>query len=342
MKTGIIISNIGSPKTTKISDVRKYLAEFLMDASVLDIPFLKRLFVVYCFILPFRPKRSAEAYKSIWLKNGSPLVVYTQELVDKLKTKLKNPIEVGMRYQDPSLLNAIDKLVAENSDLKEILLCPMFPQYAMSTTEGIINYAKAYIQKKHPSISMSNLNPFYSDPDYIDVLSESLKPYLKEDYDHILLSYHGLPVRHLIKTDPSGMTCAKINDCCKNGSPEVHSKCYKAQTVKTSELLMKKAGVPDEKWSLSYQSRLGRDPWIEPATDTSLEKLAKQGIKKLLVICPAFITDCLETLEEIEIEGKEIFLEHGGDTFTYIPCLNSGDKWVDYLSRKINKSLKND
>lgn len=338
MSTGIIIANIGSPKSTSVSDVRQYLREFLMDKSVLDVPFLVRALVVYGFILPFRPKRSAEAYSSIWLENGSPLVVYTEELVIKLETKLINPIKTGMRYQDPSIPNAVDELIAENPDLNKILLCPMFPHNAMSTNEGIITYTKNYIKKKYPQLAFSYLPPFYQDEGYINALENSLKDYLK-DYDHILFSYHGLPVRHLKKSDPSKQTCYQMANCCQNGSPEVHSKCYKAQTLKTTELLIEKANIPNHKWSVSYQSRLGRDEWVEPPTDDILKELALKGVKKLLVMCPAFVSDCLETLEEIAIEGKEIFLENGGEKFTYVPCLNSNDDWVDYLSESIKKNL---
>jgi len=309
-----------------------------MDANVLDVPFLLRAFIVYVFILPFRPRKSAEAYKSIWLDNGSPLVVYTEDLTRKLKTKLNNPIKTGMRYQDPSLLGEIDTMIKENPELDSILLCPMFPHNAMSTNEGLIGYTQTYMNKKHPKVQFKTLAPFYKEPDYIDALHQSLLPYLN-DYDHILFSYHGLPVRHLKKTDPSKATCYQIDNCCKNGSPEVHAKCYKAQTLKTTELLAEKAKIPSDKYSIAYQSRLGKDEWIRPATDTTLEDLAKQGVKKLLVICPAFVTDCLETLEEIAIEGKETFLEHGGETFTYVPCLNSNDDWVEFLAKEIQKKV---
>ncbi len=341
MSTGIILSNIGSPDSTKVSDVRRYLAQFLMDPRVIDLPFLLRALIVYCFVLPLRPRKSAEAYKSVWLDNGSPLVVYTQDLANKLEDKVDAPIELGMRYQNPSIKLAVSNLIAKKPDLDTIVLAPMFPHYAMSTTESIVVYTQKYLKKYHPTIKLKILYSYYNDPQYIDALHKSMHSYLN-DYDHILFSYHGVPVRHLKKTDPTCYTCYKIDDCCHKGGPEAHTTCYKAQTVKTTELLVKKSGIPDDKWSIAYQSRLGKDPWIEPATDDTLEHLAKNGVKKLLVMCPAFVTDCLETLEEIAMEGKEEFMENGGESFTYIPCLNSQDPWVHYLSNKLNTLISHD
>ncbi|MDZ8118930.1 ferrochelatase [Pontiella agarivorans] len=312
MKRGFLLMNTGSPDDTSEEALRVYLKEFLMDPYVIDLPFPLRYALVHWLILPKRPAESAEAYKAIWTENGSPLVHYCSTLARGLNKKLQEPLEVCMAYRNPSVASAIDKLLAQG--VEEIGLLPMFPHYAMATTGGCTALVKKVLKGR---AKLRVAPPFYNIPELIDPIAESLKD-VKE---HILFSYHGLPVRHLKKTDPTGSHCMQSADCCRTASP-AHATCYRHQCFETTRLVVEKAGLEKDRYSISFQSRLGRDPWLEPYTDKVLEELPKKGIKELAVICPAFFCDCLETLEEIQIRGQETFKKAGGESFRMIPCLN--------------------
>jgi len=332
----IILMNLGSPDSTKVQDVKKYLTEFLTDKRVIDSPYLIRSLVVKGLIVPFRAAKSAEAYHSVWTKDGSPLIVITKQLQKKLQEKLDEPVEISMRYGNPSSEHALDKLHTQNPNLQEVVLLPLYPHYAMSSYETAVEDIKTIHQKKQYTSRLVTIKPFYNNELYIDALAESIRPYLTNDFDKILFSYHGIPERHVKKADITGRHCLQVKDCCQVDSP-AHPYCYRHQTFATTALVVKKLNIPAEKFEQSFQSRLGRDPWLRPFTDIRLTELPGEGVKKLLVVCPAFVSDCLETLEEIAIRGKENFFEAGGESFTAIPCLNTHPLWVSAIASWIKQ-----
>jgi protoporphyrin/coproporphyrin ferrochelatase len=331
-KRALLLMNLGSPDSTSVKDVRRYLNEFLMDGRVIDIPYLVRSLLVRGIIVPFRAPKSAEAYRSIWTDEGSPLIVLTKQLQEAVQQKIKEPVAIAMRYGNPSPRQAYDQLLKEHPGLEEVVLLPLYPHYAMSSYETAVEYAKEQHQKGNYSFKLSIIPPFYDDADYIDALAQSMQPYTEQEYDHILFSYHGIPQRHIRKSDTTGCHCLQVSNCCETAS-SAHATCYRHQLVVTTRLVAEKLGIPKEKYSISFQSRLGKG-WLEPFTDKRLEAMPGEGIKKLLIACPAFISDCLETIEEIGEEGKETFMHAGGESFTLIPCLNTHPAWVRTVIRQ--------
>lgn len=251
----------------------------------------------------------------------------TKQLQMAVQNDMEIPVEIAMRYGNPHPQVAYDNLLKQNPDLKEVVLLPLYPHYAMSSYETAVEYAQEIYKKKKYKFKLSVVPPFYDEPDYINALTESMRPYLQQDYDYVLFSYHGLPERHMRKADPTGAHCMKVNDCCHVKSP-AHKYCYRHQITVTTELVAEKLGLPREKWGISFQSRLGREEWLKPYTAGLLETLPAEGKKRLLIVCPAFVSDCLETLEEIAVEGKHSFLNSGGESFIMIPCLNIHPLWV--------------
>jgi protoporphyrin/coproporphyrin ferrochelatase len=332
----ILLVNLGSPNSTSVTDVRAYLGEFLMDGRVLDAPWPIRWGIVHLSILPKRPARSAEAYEKIWTSAGSPLVVTSQKVQAALQERLTVPVELAMRYQNPSILNAIGRLHAEG--VEELLLIPLFPHYAMSSYETAVERVKDVIAEIAPGMTLAVLPPYYDDPDYIQALVASASDYLGQGYDQLLFSFHGIPERHLRKSDPTQCHCLATKDCCSKESPAQQT-CYRSQCFKTAQAFVKAARVPVSHYSVAFQSRLGRDPWLKPYTDHILESMGKARIKKLLVICPAFVSDCLETLEEIGLRGRETFRAAGGGELTLIPCLNDHPRWLETLEKMANHWL---
>lgn len=326
-KKGVILTNLGSPDSNELRDVRKYLNEFLMDERVIDMPYIKRLLLVRGIIVPFRTPKSAEAYRTIWTNEGSPLIVISKQLQAAVQKQLDIPVELCMRYGNPTPKAAYDKLLAANPDLEEVIVLPLYPHYAMSSFETAVESMKAEHKKHNYNFKLNFIGPYYNNPGYINALAESIKPYLQRDYDQILFSYHGIPGRHLQKTDPTKSHCLKVNDCCNTASA-AHGFCYRHQVFETTKLVTEKLGIPRSKFGLSFQSRLGKG-WLEPFTDIRLAELPKEGVKKLLILCPAFVSDCLETLEEIAMRGKETFMEAGGEEYEMIPCMNTQQPWVD-------------
>jgi ferrochelatase len=336
MKKAIVLMNLGSPDSTEVKDVKRYLDEFLMDERVIDKPWLLRALLVKGIIVPFRAPKSAEAYKSIWTEKGSPLIVISKQQEQALKKEVDEDVAIAMRYGSPSPKEAYDKLVAINPDLEEVIAISLYPHYAMSSFETAVEYAKEQHKKGGYQFKLTFIKPFYNEEAYLTALSESIKPYLEQEYDQILFSYHGIPERHVIKCDPTGSHCLKVANCCEVPS-EAHDYCYRHQCWTTTKEMVARLGIPEGKWGFSFQSRLGRDPWLQPYTAKRLEELPGEGVKKLLVVCPAFVSDCLETLEEIAEEGKESFLHAGGETFEQIPCLNVHPMWISTMAKWIRE-----
>ena len=331
-KKGVLLVNLGSPDSTSVEDVRKYLRQFLMDGRVIDVSYPLRFFIVNCCILPFRPKESAEAYKSVWLPEGSPLVVTSRKQQELLQERLDVPVELAMRYQNPSIEYAVERLAEKG--VEELVVIPLFPHYAMSSYESAAERVKVVLEKNAPQIAATFVPAFYDDPDYVDALVAKSAEYLEKDHDYLLFSYHGLPEKHLRKSDPTGEHCLAAPDCCLGNHP-AHEFCYRAQAFKTVRAFVEKAEIPEEKYSVAFQSRLGKEPWLQPYTDVVIRELAEKGVKNLLVICPAFVSDCLETIEEIGMRAKEDFEEAGGEELTLIPCLNEHPKWIDTLEKMV-------
>lgn len=326
---GLIIINLGSPDSYEVKDVRRYLNEFLMDEKVIDIPPLIRKILVKGIIVPFRAPKSANAYKSVWTPKGSPLKVITEDFANKIKSKVAMPVAVAMRYGNPTPFEAVKELEKQTGKLDEILIAPMYPHYAMSSYETALEHTINQIKALRNDVKLRILKPFYNEPAYIASLADSIKTYLnQQDFDGFLFSYHGLPVRHLKKSDSTNNHCYNSNSCCEIKSLAWNT-CYKHQVKVTTQLVAEKLNLDPQKVTVSFQSRLGSDKWIQPFTDKELEELPRRGVKKLMVICPAFVADCLETLEEMDDRGKESFMQSGGEVFVRVPCLNVSTEWVD-------------
>ncbi len=339
VKRGIILMNLGSPDSTAVKDVRKYLMDFLMDARVIDSPYFFRSLLVGGIIVPFRAPKSAEAYKSIWTKDGSPLIVLTKQLQQALQAQVSEPVEVAMRYGNPTMKVAYENLLKREPGLEEVIAIPMYPHYAMSSYETAVEFAKEVHEKNNYKFKLTIVKPYFDEEHYINALAESIRPYLNDEFDQLLLSFHGVPENHVQSSDTTGKHCLKMYDCCAVKSP-AHKYCYRHQCYITAQLVAAKLGLPKEKFTYSFQSRLGRAEWLKPYTAVRFEELPTEGVKKLLVACPAFISDCLETLEEIAEEGKETFMHAGGESFTMIPCLNTHPMWVKTLEFYID-TIKN-
>ena len=328
--------NLGSPDSTEVKDVRRYLDEFLMDGRVIDTPLLLRALLVKAIIVPFRAPKSAVAYRSVWTKDGSPLIAISKQLQRALQEQVDEPVALAMRYGNPTPWATFDELLQQAPDLEEVVLVPLYPHYAMSSYETAVEYAKKiHRQRKYP-FKLTIIEPFYDEPAYLDALIDSVKPYLEQEYDHIVFSYHGIPERHVQKSDITGQHCLKSADCCTVDS-EAHKTCYRHQCIVTTNRVAKALNIPVSKYSFSFQSRLGRDEWLKPYTAIRLAEMPKEGIKKLLILCPAFVSDCLETLEEMGEEGRDIFLHAGGESFTLIPCLNVHPLWIKAVMTMVEK-----
>jgi ferrochelatase len=322
--------NLGSPDSTEVNELRKYLNEFLTDKRVIDSWFVRTI-LVKNIIVPKRAPESAKAYQTIWTEKGSPLVQYTKELAEKLEFQLQEPVAIAMRYGNPGIELAYESLIKRMPGMEEVIAIPLYPHYAMSSYETAVEQARQVYRKKKYGFNVKFNPPFYRQPLYIHAMAESIRPYLHNQFDHLLFSFHGIPEKHLKKTDPSQQHCLQSANCCSVSSV-AHSTCYRHQCLETMYLVAQELGMPHDKFSFSFQSRLGRQPWLKPYTDFRFQEMPGEGIKKLLVVCPAFVSDCLETLEEIEIRGKESFIASGGTQFSMIPCLNTQQLWVEALA----------
>lgn len=327
----LLLANLGSPASTSVADVRSYLNQFLMDPFVIDLPWPVRRLLV-SLILIKRPAQSAHAYQSIWWPQGSPLVEISRQLTEAIRPMWSHgPVELAMRYGQPSLESVLRKLAGQG--ITRVTFAPLYPQFADSTTATALVEAQRVIAGWQLPIKLDVLQPFFAESAYLDALAESAKPYLQQDFDHLLMSYHGLPERHLHKADPTGQHCLKTTDCCQRAEGQVLESCYRAQCYSVSNGFAERAGLRPEQWSVAFQSRLGRAKWIEPYTEARLAELAAQGVKKLLVMCPAFVADCIETLEEIGIRGREQFIAAGGQDLQLVPCLNAQPHWAAALAK---------
>ena len=324
---GILLINLGSPKDLELESIKEYLKEFLSDDLVIDYPKLLQQILVNWIIIPTRYKNTREAYSEIWTKNGSPLINDTRILGEKVSLKSDTPVEVSMRYQFPSIKEGLVNL--KKKGCSEIFVVPLYPHYAMSTVLTTENEVKRIENELELDLKLNFIGAFYNEQEYISSLSKVIRNNRHEESDFLLFSYHGIPNRHLVKTDPTKSHCLQVKNCC-----DVESKakpfCYKAQVIETSKLCAERLELKENEWGISFQSRIGPG-WIQPFTDKELVRLAEEGIKNLDVVCPAFVTDNLETLEEMNIRGRETFLEAGGQSFNYIPCLNDEESWVDFL-----------
>jgi len=335
---GVLIINLGSPDSTSESDIKKYLEEFLMDECVLDMPYWKRFLIVKGIILNTRPKKTAKAYKKIWKSGDAPLIDISKKFIKKLQAFLDVPLALAMRYGSMDIKSGMQDLL--DSGVDNILVMPLYPQFAMSSYETVIKKVKEVRNASFNDVQLDFFPVFYNEEHYIDAMVKNIKKGLTNfDYDHILFSYHGLPERHILKADPTKSHCKLDGSCCKTPSI-AHDTCYRHQCFETTNLIVDKLGIGKDKYSISFQSRLLKDPWLKPYTDKVLAELPVQRKKKLAIIAPAFVTDCLETLEEIAIEGKKTFLEAGGEEFRYIPCLNDDTDWVDVVKNWINNWVK--
>lgn len=324
---GVLLLNVGSPDEPETPAVRRYLREFLSDPRVIDIPAWKRWLLLNLFILPFRPKKSAEAYRAIWETGGSPLITISEAFAAALRKELpETRIALGMAYGSPSITDGFRELL--DHGVNRLVLAPMFPQYASATTGSVLTAAYTYAALQNNVPSVIAAPPFYNDPGFLTAWEALARPYLAEfEPDHVLLSFHGLPERQIRKSDPTGAHCLCRPDCCEMAVP-ANEYCYRHHCIETAKGLVTRLGLEPDRYSVAFQSRLGRDPWLTPATDERIEALAKSGVKRLAVLCPAFVADCLETLEEIGIQGKEAFLDNGGTDYVQVPCLNADPAWV--------------
>jgi ferrochelatase len=335
---GSLLINLGSPDSPNPKDVRRYLGEFLMDERVIDLPKPLRTFLVKGIILNTRPRKSAKAYKKIWWEEGSPLIVLSKRLQKAIQKKVSVPMGLAMRYGSPSIEDGMAELVKQGVD--EIMLIPLYPQFAMATTETILVLAEEIRKEKYPNLEFTVLPPFYNHPDYIKVLSESIQEDLKDkEWEHLLFSYHGIPERHIRKSDITKSHCKIDKSCCQTAS-KAHQYCYRHQCFETTRRVAEYLELKEGSYSTSFQSRLGVDPWLQPYTDQTVARFAKKGVKNMAIVTPAFVSDCLETLEEIGMEAVEDFEEKGGEELHVIPCINTRTDWVNVMSRWIDQWAK--
>lgn len=330
MKKGLLIINLGTPDAPDSRSVRRYLAEFLADYRVVSLPRPLRYILLYGIILPTRPRQSSKAYQEIWTDEGSPLLIESQNLIKKLEKTIgmDYQIALGMRYGNPSLSTALEQL----KDCNHLTILPLYPQYSSAATGSSLEACLNIIKKQNNIPSIQIIHEFYNNASYIAAQAATIKPWLK-NIDHLLFSYHGLPEKHLQQS-----SCQSI---CHDSCPEIFEKnafCYRAQCFETSRTLAKSLELNENEYSSSFQSRLGRTPWIKPYTDHHLETLYASGIRKLAVACPSFVSDCLETLEEIAMQAKKQWLSLGGESFTFIPCMNDDEQWVLAIKEIITKN----
>jgi protoporphyrin/coproporphyrin ferrochelatase len=331
LKNGLLIINLGTPDNPSNGAVRRYLQEFLTDKRVISLPTWIRYPFVYATILPFRPRKTAQAYQAIWASEGSPLIIHSRNLQNKLQAGLGEnwKVALGMRYGKPSIKTALTEL----NDCQQLTILPLYPQYSSAATGSSIEKALQLLAKKKTLPSLRVIRDFYQQTAFIDAQAALIQPELAH-HDYLLFSYHGLPANHLLST------CLQI---CVSNCPEINQAnqaCYKAQCYATTLALAKKLNLPAEKYGVSFQSRLGNTPWIKPYTDRLLPELLQKGIKSLAITCPSFVVDCLETLEEIGIRAKEQWHGLGGERLTLIPCVNDSKLWINGLVNLIAFSCK--
>lgn len=333
-KTGVLLVNLGTPKSPSVNDVRSYLFQFLNDPRVIDIPAILRAILVNLIIVPFRAPKSAKIYKELWTENGSPLLYYSNIVKEKLQENLgteKFEIFLGMRYKEPSLEKVLEEMRIKNFD--KIIVLPMFPQYASSSTGSALERVLKIIGKWYTMPELSVISQYYNHPGYINAFIDRGKKYDLKDYDHVIFSYHGLPTRQVDKVYEEGL-CSDRD--CEHEITEENKYCYKATCYATTRLIAEGLGISEKDYTVSFQSRLDKK-WLEPFSDKVVENFAKNGAKKLLVFSPAFTADCLETVIEIGEEYQEIFEKFGGEKVQLVESLNDHPMWIDTLKDMILK-----
>jgi ferrochelatase len=337
-KKGVLLVNLGTPDAPESGPVRRYLREFLSDPRVLDIHPVGRWMLLNFVILPTRPAKSAEAYQKIWSQRGSPLLFHSRDLAAAVAERLRGEyeVELAMRYGNPSLPDAVKAL--RSRGVKEFILLPLYPQEATSSTSSTVARAYEVLAEPWDALPVRVVPAFHDHPGFLDAFAQVARPVIAEARaDHVLFSYHGLPERHMRKSDPSGSHCLASAGCC-DVLTDVNRHCYRAQCFATTRALAERLGLAPGGYTVSFQSRLGRTPWIKPYTDLVLPELAKKGVKRLAVMCPAFVADCLETLEEVGLRSKEQFVESGGESLTLVPSLNAHPAWVDAVVRLVRET----
>ena len=333
--TGILLINLGSPKKLTKKSVREYLKVFLSDDYVLDLPKILQQIILRVFILPFRPKKTLEAYELIWTPEGSPLIISTESIANKLSLKTGWDVDYAMRYEDPSIENAL--LNFKNKGIYKIIVISLYPHNALATTINTEMETRIVAYKLSEDFELVFTKPFFDNEIYINAIANTIKPCIeKASFDKIVFSYHGIPKRQAKKTDETGEHCFSDSNCCEiagDGSKD----CYRSHTRIASDLTAKKLGLSDDQWEVAYQSRLGPG-WLTPFTDKRLAELPEEGKKNIAVLCPSFISDCLETLEEIDIRGRKTFFDAGGEIMTYIPCLNDSEDTINLLENLVKSA----
>jgi ferrochelatase len=330
-KTAVLLINLGTPDSPSVSDVRKYLFQFLNDPRVIDIPWLLRAILVNLIIVPFRAPKSAKIYKELWTKDGSPLLLHGKHVTQKLQEKLLQKADVffAMRYQNPSIETVLEEIRKKN--YSKIIVIPLYPQYASSSTGSTLEKVMQVVSKWWVIPEITLVSQYYDEVGYIDAFAERGKAHINDNYEHVLFSYHGLPVRQVDKVYESS-PCADHH--CEDHLDEENAFCYKAACYETTRLIAARLNIPKENYTVAFQSRLDKK-WLEPFSDEVVEQLAKKGVKRLLVFSPAFTADCLETTIEIGSEYKEIFEEHGGQHLQLVESLNDHPLWIGTLEKLV-------
>jgi ferrochelatase len=336
---GVLLINLGTPDAPGSGPVRKYLREFLSDPRVLDINPVGRKLLLEGVILPLRPRKSAAAYRKIWTERGSPLLVESLALVEKVREALgaEVPVELGMRYGNPSIASALGRLSAARTD--RLVVAPLYPQYSSAATGSSLEEVYRITGALEVVPNLSVLPPFYADPGFLDAFARQGEPVLARDRpDHVLFSFHGLPERQVKRSDPTAAHCLQSASCCDR-MVDANRDCYRAQCFATARALAHRLGLAQGRFTVCFQSRLGRTPWIRPYTDQVIPELAARGMRRLAVFCPAFVADCLETLEEIGLRARDQFLSLGGESLSLVPSLNASPAWVSALTALLRRQL---
>jgi ferrochelatase len=340
-QTGVLLINLGTPDAPTPEAVGRYLREFLMDGFVIDMPKPLRWFLVNVMIVPRRKTQSAKAYQKVQLPEGSPLLVYTRDFAQKVAAQLaarddRYAVEYAMRYGNPSIKSGLARLRAR--DVSKIIVMPLYPQYAESSFETAVVETKKRAEEMGIADSLVIFPPFYDRAEFINAYSNHVAETVKgEAIDHFVFSFHSLPVRHLKRLDRSGRHCAIRSDCCFEIGA-VNQNCYRAQCLFTARAMAAQLGLNEGAYSVSFQSRLGRAEWLGPQTEDMLRALAAKGVKRVAVVCPSFVADCLETVEEIRMRARDAFIQSGGEELRLIPSLNSDPAWIDAVVGWIRES----
>jgi ferrochelatase len=327
-RAGLLLLNLGTPDAPTVPAVRRYLREFLSDPRVLDLPAWKRFLLLELVILPRRPRASAEAYSKIWTAEGSPLLVHGRALRERLRERLGEGVvvELGMRYGRPSIAEAVERLVVAGVR-PPVTVLPLFAQQSEAATGSAVARVREVAGER--GVALEVVPPFFAHRAYLEAREASIRPFLVESFDRILFTFHGLPERQVRRADSSGRHCFERPDCCA-AIGDANRGCYRAQCLATARELARRLELAPDSWTACFQSRLGREPWLAPYTDQVLAEAARAGARRALVV-PSFVADCLETLEELGIRGREIWREHGGEELVLVPALNSGERWVEAL-----------